>query len=93
MFITLEKEPCTRFAEVDAGIAVQNLALSAHAMGLGSVILGMPRHLFDSDLGAQWEKKLGFREDHRFAIGIAIGHPTVTKDAHPIGENKISIIG
>ena len=32
-------------------------------------------------------------EGHRFAIAIAIGQNTVTKEAHPIGENKISFIG
>lgn len=93
VFITLPETPSTRFAEVDAGIAVENLALSAHAMGLGSVIVGMPMELFMSEMGAAWQKKLGFPADHRFAIGIVIGHNTITKEAHPIGENKISVIG
>ena len=92
VFITLPKEPRSRFAQVDAGIAVENLALSAQGMGLGSVILGRPREVLDAENGAQWEKRLGFVEGHCFAIAIAIGHNTVTKDAHPIGENKISFV-
>ena len=92
VFITLPEAPRSRFAEVDAGIAVENLALSAQGMGLGSVILGRPRDVFDSDGGKAWQRRLGFPEGHRFAIAIAIGHNTVSKDAHPIGEGKISYI-
>lgn len=92
VFITLPRQPRSRFAEVDAGIAVQNLALSAQGMGLGSVILGRPKEVLTGENGAQWETRLGFAADHRFAIAIAIGHPTMTKEAHPIGENKISFV-
>lgn len=92
VIVTLPKSPRSRFAQVDAGIAVQNLALSAWGMGLGSVILGRPLEVFNSDHGAEWEKRFGFPEDHEFAIAIVIGHPTATKPAHPIGENKISFV-
>lgn len=90
--ITLPKEPRSRFAQVDAGIAVQNLAISAQGMGLGSVILGRPKDVFTSEKGAEWEKRVGFPEGHEFAIAIVIGHATVTKDAHPIGEGKVSFV-
>lgn len=93
VFITVPENPSTNFVVVDAGIAVQNLALSAHAMGMGSVIVGMPKRLLDTEAGPAWEKKLAFPENHHFAIGIAIGHHTITKEAHPIGENKITFIG
>ena len=92
VIITLPKEPRSRFAQVDAGIAVQNLALSAQGMGLGSVILGRPKDVFTSEKGGEWMQKLGFAPDHEFAIAIAIGHPTVTKDAHPIAENKVFFV-
>jgi len=93
VFITIPLEPTTQFAPVDAGIAVQNLALSAHAMDLGSVIVGMPRQIFSSELAEEWKARFSFPAEHRFAIGIAIGKPTMTKEAHPIGENKYTIIG
>ena len=92
VFITLPETPRSRFAEVDAGIAVENLALSAQGMGLGSVILGRPRDVLDGENGKDWAQRLGFPEGHRFAIAIAIGHNTVSKDAHPIGEGKVSFV-
>ena len=92
VFITLPETPRSRFAEVDAGIAVENLALSAQGMGLGSVILGRPRDVLDGENRKDWAQRLGFPEGHRFAIAIAIGHNTVSKDAHPIGEGKVSFV-
>lgn len=92
VIITLPKAPKSRFAQVDAGIAVENLAISAQGMGLGSVILGRPKDVFTSEKGEEWMRRLGFAQDHEFAIAISIGHPTVTKEAHPIGEGKISFV-
>ncbi len=92
IFITLPEGARSNFAQVDAGIAVENLALSAQGMGLGSVILGRPKEVLVAENGAAWEKRLGFLEGHHFAIAIAIGHNTVTKDAHPIGEDKVSYV-
>ena len=92
VFITLPEAPRSRFAQVDAGIAVENLALSAQGMGLGSVILGRPMDVFRSGTGGDWERRFGFPEGHHYAIGIVIGHPTVTKEAHPVGENKLHFV-
>lgn len=92
VLVTLPKAPKSNFAQVDAGIAVENLALSAQGMGLGSVILGRPKQVFISDKGEEWMKRFGFPQGHEFAIAIVIGHPTATKAAHPIGEDKISFV-
>jgi len=92
VIITLPEKPESRFAEVDAGIAVENLALAAQGMGLGSVILGRPKDVFTGANGAQWEKRFGFPENHHYAIGIVIGHPTMTKEAHPFRPEKITFI-
>ena len=82
----------TVYAPIDCGIAVQTLALAAESMGLGSVILGMPREAFQSEHGDEVRKELGFPEGHDFIIAIAIGHPADTKDAHPVEEGKWHII-
>ncbi len=93
IFITLPEQPKSNFADVDAGIAVENLALSAMGLGLGSVILGRPLEVIKGEKGKEWMQAFGFPKGHRYAIAIAIGHNTVSKDAHPIGEGKVSRIG
>ena len=90
VFISCNKD--SRWGDVDAGIAVQNLALAAHSLGLGSVIIGMCAAAFNGPEGSRLEKLLKFPENHRFAIAIAIGQPDTTKEAHPVLENRITVI-
>lgn len=87
VFISCEKD--SKWGEVDAGIAVENLALAAHSLGLGSVIIGMCGAAFNGAEGKRLEQLLKFPENHRFAIAIAIGVPDTTKEAHPILENRL----
>lgn len=82
----------TVYAPIDCGIAVENIAIAAESMKLGSVILGMPREAFFSAHGDEVRSMLGFPEGHDFIIAIAVGIPADTKDAHPIDENKVLII-
>lgn len=81
-----------RFTAVDCGIACENLALAAHSMGLGSVILGMPRDLFDGPDAEKWYARLCPHEKGEFAIAIAIGTPEATKEAHPVRDNLITVL-
>lgn len=91
--ISSPKENQGYYPRLDCGIAVENLAISAQGMGLGSVILGMPRDMFENaPMGEVFKKKMGIPEGNEYMIGIIIGHNTVTKDAHPIGENKYNIV-
>lgn len=92
VFITLPEKYSTQFSEIDAGIAAENLVLSAWGMGMGSVILGRPHEVVDGSDGDAWKKELGFPEGHHFAIAVAIGHHNVSKEAHPVGENKVSFV-
>lgn len=78
---------------IDCGIAVENIALAAQALGLGSVILGMPRDAFKGPKGDDFRKALAFPDGFDFEIAIAVGEATDTKEAHPVKENKISFVG
>lgn len=73
---------------IDAGIAVENIALAAQSMGLGNLIIGCLRRLFESEVGAEWEKKL-FPENYRYDIAIAVGHSATTKVPHEYDENAL----
>lgn len=62
---------------VDAGIAGQNMILSAHSLGLGTCwvsfivpLANMPR----------WRKKLGIRYPYKLVTSIAIGYPRGNPD-------------
>ena len=92
LVIFISGEQDFSWTEVDCGIAVQNIALAAEGLGLGSVILGMPKAAFEGARGEEFARALDFPEGHRFVIAIAIGTPADTKDAHPVKEGHISLI-
>ena len=92
IFISLPKPVPSVFAPVDAGIAVENIALAAQSLGLGSVILGMPRMVFETERGEEFRKAFKFPEGYDFCIAIAVGTPTATKEAHEVHPNLIDIL-
>ena len=84
--------PDNPYTLIDGGIAVENIALAAESLGLGSVILGMPRDAFAGDRAEEFKKALHFPEGWDFVIAIAIGVPADTKAPHPVAPGKISYV-
>ncbi len=70
------------WADIDAGIAVQTLAIAAQSLNLSSVILGMPRLAFKREDPDNCRLLLGLEEDERFCIAIAIGRAATRKAPH-----------
>lgn len=78
-----------RYAPVDAGIAVENLAICAKSLGLDSVILGMPSLAFDGAEGQRLAAELGVPEGYCFRIGISIGKKDTEKAPHEVDPAHI----
>ena len=88
LFVGIFAKPA-RFAQIDAGIAVENLALAAKSLGLDSVILGMPDAAFAGEKGHEFAASLGVPEGFEFMIGIAIGHRATEKAPHEWDESHV----
>jgi len=87
IFLFGEKEfPWT---QVDCGIAVENMALAAEGLGIGSVILGLPKPAFMGEKADELRSRLECPEGYDFVIALALGYATDTKDAHDLREEKI----
>lgn len=82
-----------RWARLDCGITTQTIALAAHSIGLGTVILGMPDAAFTGSRGDYFNKLLKFPEGQSFAVAVAVGIPATTKEAHPVEPDRIVYIG
>ncbi len=78
-----------RYSGVDAGIAVENIAIAAKGLGLDSVILGMPSAAFGGENGAALAAKLGVPEGFHFEIGISVGRRAVSKAPHEWDDSHI----
>ena len=94
MFIAITYNPAeeSRYTKIECGIAVENLALSAMGLGLGSVIIATPAIAFSSEKGAYFKEKMGIPVENEFVIGIVIGHNNVTKEAHSTRENRYTVV-
>ena len=80
------------WTQVDSGIAVENMALAAEGLGVGSVILGPPKPAFSGGKADELRARLACPEGYDFVIALALGYATDTKDPHGLREEKISRI-
>lgn len=90
IFISADRE--NYWYHLDSGIACQNICLAAESLGLGTVILGMPRAAFQNEKGDAFRKALLFPETHDFTIAVAVGTPADDKPAHLPAEGRISFV-
>jgi len=90
IFIFGEKD--NSWAQVDCGIAVENIALAAEGLGVGSVILGLPKPAFSGSKAEELKKKLQCPDGYDFVIAVSLGFSTDDKDAHEKHAEKISRI-
>lgn len=81
------------WTQVDCGIAVENMALAAEGLGIGSVILGLPKAAFCGERANELKTRLQCPEGYDFVIALALGYASDTKDPHAMREEKISRIG
>ena len=78
---------------VDCGIAVENMALAAEGLGIGSVILGLPQAAFRGERADELRAKLRCPEGYDFVIALSLGYAEDDKEPHEIHGDKISMIG
>lgn len=90
IFIFGEKD--NPWSQVDCGIAVENIALAAEGLGVGSVILGLPKPAFMGEKAAELKARLQCPEGYDFVIAISLGYSTDSKDAHEKNAEKVSRI-
>jgi len=90
--IFISSDPQSRWGRVDSGIAVQTIALAAQGLGLGSVILGLPDFAFAGNKKEYFATALKFPQGQAFAVAIAVGYPTTTKEAHPNEPDRIDYV-
>ena len=79
-------------ATLDCGIVVQNMALAAHSLGLGSVICGMARAVLEGPNAQAWAKRLQIPEGYSFGMSICVGEVKSGKAPHELDPSKITYI-
>jgi nitroreductase len=90
IFVSCDAE--SRWGRLDCGIALQTMALAAHSLGLGSVILGLPEGAFTGPRKDYFNRLLKFPAGYSFAAAIAVGIPAETNEAHPQEPDRITFV-
>lgn len=91
--IFLSAEDGFRWGEVDAGIAVQNMALAAESLGLGTLIIGCVYDALHGEKKEYFSQALGIPEGCSFRIALAVGHKTDDKTPHGYAfEKQVTIL-
>lgn len=72
--IVISGDPEARFIQIDCGGAVENLALAAEALGLGSCVMAAPSMVLESPEGAEIKKAIGVPEGYVHMISLAVGY-------------------
>ncbi len=82
LVVVIYSEDVGYYAELDAGIAVQTLALASKSLGLDSCINGISRKAFGTAGSGKLKQRLGMTERDRFRLSIAIGRRAAGKEPH-----------
>jgi len=89
IIITAEKPQASA---MDCGILTENVALAAHSLGLGNVIVGMASVPLSGQRGDDFKKRLKFPQGHDFSMSVLVGEAKSTKEPHELDMSKVSYV-
>lgn len=93
VLIFLSAEDDFKWSKVDAGIAVQNMALAAESLGLGNLIIGCVYDALHGEKKEYFSQALQIPEGYSFEIALAVGHKTDNKTPHDYSyEEQVKIV-
>lgn len=91
--IFVSAETAFAWGKLDAGIAVENMALAATELGIGSLIIGCVKDALCGDKKDYFDKALDIKEGYQFEIALAVGYKDAVKEPHTYdAEKQVSYI-
>ena len=78
-----------KWADINASLAIENMHVAAHSLGLSSIILGCILDYMRSEKGEEWKKILNIPEDYDFVLALGVGHAAKAAKAPARNENNI----
>lgn len=89
IYVVVKKEG----ADLDCGIVTENIALAASSLGLGNVICGLMRLVFDTPKGEHFKEQI-IPEGYEFGMSVLVGYATNAEGTpHEPDLSKIKYIG
>ncbi len=91
-FVVIATEKGAAHARLDAGIALQNILLSSHALGLGTCPLGTIVPILNLPENADLLRLINIPEDYEVTINVALGYPAESPTAPVRYSDKVKVI-
>jgi nitroreductase len=91
-FIFIFGDASNDWSPVDSGIMAENIALSAHSLGLGSVIIGMANPVFKTEARDKWRKLLQVPDGYELVVSVAVGVKDANPDPKPRDASRFVIL-
>ena len=79
-------------AQLDCGIAAQNVVLAATSMGINNLHCGLLGLAFAGDKAGDFKRRLQFPDSYECGIGILLGYAAGSSTPHTPDQSKITII-
>ena len=92
VFLFLYGDKDFPYTEMDSGIVVENMAIAAESLGLGTVIIGCIRDFMRSEAAQSWRERIGMTEQDLFTVGLCIGHIEKPTQKQVRKEGRIVIL-
>lgn len=80
------------YAGVNCGLLGENMILAAWSMGIGSCVLGGPVAFLNSEVAADYLRRLNFSEGYTLQYAIGFGFPAETPAAKPRDKSKVQFV-
>lgn len=80
--VIISADSTFKWGTLDAGIAVENMALAAESIGLGSLIIGCILDAMAGEKKAYFSQALKLPPSYEYKISIAFGHKATAKEPH-----------
>lgn len=80
------------YSEINAGCVIENMAIAANSLGIGSCIIGQTRYMYHQANKADINRVLKIPENFEHDISICFGYPDETAEAKPRKENVVDYI-
>lgn len=88
VLILLSAEDDFKWSRVDAGIAVENMALAAESLGLGNLVIGCIYDALHGERKDYFSEQFWIPAGYSFQIALAVGHKTDHKTPHEYDFDK-----
>ncbi len=92
VFVISCNQKLKSYNDIDVGVTIENICISAQSVGLSTCIIGMSAMMFDKPECEDLIKKIELPENYHPRIVVAVGYKNLDSAPHPRKENRSKFV-